>query len=81
VAEARLGGKGFMVETPKDIRGALDEAMNHRGPVLVNVVISQVAASKLLTLHDNRAAPLAAAPTLAIIGNFQVQVLASGPYP
>jgi hypothetical protein len=35
-----------MVETPKDIRGALDEAMNHRDPALVNVVISQGAARK-----------------------------------
>ena len=36
-----FGGKGFFVEDPKHIRGALDEAMNHRGPALVNVVISQ----------------------------------------
>jgi len=41
-----FGGKGFYVEDPKDIRGALDEAMNHRGPALVNVVISQGAARK-----------------------------------
>jgi 2-hydroxyacyl-CoA lyase 1 len=41
-----FGGKGFFVENPKDIRGALDEAMNHRGPALVNVVISQGAARK-----------------------------------
>src|SRR5438045_3615211 len=41
-----FGGKGFFVEDPKDIRGALDEAMNHRGPALVNVVISQGAARK-----------------------------------
>jgi hypothetical protein len=26
------GGKGFMVEDPKDLRGALDEAMNLRDP-------------------------------------------------
>jgi 2-hydroxyacyl-CoA lyase 1 len=36
-----FGGKGFLVEDPKKIRGALDEAMNFRGPALVNVVISQ----------------------------------------
>ena len=41
-----FGGKGFFVENPKDIRGALDEAMNHRGPALVNIVISQDAARK-----------------------------------
>jgi 2-hydroxyacyl-CoA lyase 1 len=34
-------GESFFVENPKDIRGALGEAMNHRGPALVNVVISQ----------------------------------------
>jgi len=41
-----FGGKGFFVEDPKHIRGALDEAMNHRGPALVNVVLSQGAARK-----------------------------------
>ena len=41
-----FGGKGFFVEDPKDLRGALDEAMNHRGPALVNVVISQGSARK-----------------------------------
>ncbi|MGH7031175.1 MAG: thiamine pyrophosphate-dependent enzyme, partial [Stellaceae bacterium] len=41
-----FGGKGFFVEDPKQIRGALDEAMNHRGPALVNVVLSQGAARK-----------------------------------
>jgi 2-hydroxyacyl-CoA lyase 1 len=41
-----FGGKSFFVEDPKHIRGALDEAMNHRGPALVNVVISQGAARK-----------------------------------
>ena len=35
-----FGGKGFFVEDPKDIRGALDEAMNFRGPALVNIVLS-----------------------------------------
>src|SRR5579863_2041238 len=41
-----FGGKGFFVEDPKKIRGALDEAMNHRGPALVNIVISQGSARK-----------------------------------
>ena len=41
-----FGGKGFFVEDPKKIRGALDEAMNARGPALVNVVISQGSARK-----------------------------------
>jgi len=41
-----FGGKGFLVEDPKKLRGALDEAMNFRGPALVNVVISQGSARK-----------------------------------
>jgi thiamine pyrophosphate-dependent acetolactate synthase large subunit-like protein len=41
-----FGGKCFFVEDPKDLKGALDEAMNHRDPALVNVVISQGAARK-----------------------------------
>jgi 2-hydroxyacyl-CoA lyase 1 len=41
-----FGGKGFFVEDPKDLRGALDEAMRFRGPALVNVVISQDSARK-----------------------------------
>ena len=36
-----FGGKGFFVQDPKDIRGALDEAMKFDGPALVNVMISQ----------------------------------------
>ena len=36
-----FGGKGYFVEDPKKIRGALDESMKHPGPTLVNVVISQ----------------------------------------
>ena len=36
-----FGGNGFYVEDPKDLRGALDEAMNFRGPALVNVKLSQ----------------------------------------
>jgi thiamine pyrophosphate-dependent acetolactate synthase large subunit-like protein len=41
-----FGGKGFFVEDPKDLGGTLDEAMNHRRPALVNVVLSQGAARK-----------------------------------
>jgi 2-hydroxyacyl-CoA lyase 1 len=41
-----FGGKGFFVEDPKDLRSALDEAMNFLGPALVNVVISQGSARK-----------------------------------
>lgn len=41
-----FGGKGFLVEDPKNIRGALDEAMSFRGPALVNVIISQGSARK-----------------------------------
>jgi 2-hydroxyacyl-CoA lyase 1 len=41
-----FGGKGFFVEDPKKIRAVLDEAMNHRGPALVNVVLSQSSARK-----------------------------------
>ena len=36
-----FGGYGAYVEDPKDLRGALDEAMNFRGPALVNVKLSQ----------------------------------------
>jgi 2-hydroxyacyl-CoA lyase 1 len=36
-----FGGKRFFVEDPKDLKGALAEAMNFRGPALVNVVLSQ----------------------------------------
>ena len=35
-----FGGYGAYVEDPKDLRGALDEAMNFRGPALVNVKLS-----------------------------------------
>jgi 2-hydroxyacyl-CoA lyase 1 len=41
-----FGGKGFFVEDPKKIRGALDGAMEHPGPALVNVVLSQASARK-----------------------------------
>ena len=32
-----FGGKGSYVEDPKDLRDALDQAMNFQGPALVNV--------------------------------------------
>jgi 2-hydroxyacyl-CoA lyase 1 len=35
-----FGGTGFYVEDPKDLRGALHEAMNFPGPALVNVKLS-----------------------------------------
>ena len=38
--------QGLLCRGPKNIRGALDEAMSHRGPALVNVVLSQGAARK-----------------------------------
>lgn len=48
-----FGGKGFFVENPKDLKGALEEAMNFHGLALVNVVISQGAAAvPLAQLRD-----------------------------
>ncbi|MCW5747472.1 MAG: oxalyl-CoA decarboxylase [Alphaproteobacteria bacterium] len=41
-----FGGKGFFVQDPKDLRGALDAAMAAPGPALVNVVLSQGSARK-----------------------------------
>jgi len=41
-----LRRQGIAGRRPKDLRGALDEAMNFRSPALVNVVISQVSARK-----------------------------------
>ncbi len=41
-----FGGKGFFIEEPKDLKGALQEAMDFRGPALVNVRISQESARK-----------------------------------
>ena len=35
-----FGGHGSYVEDPKDLRGALDEAMSFPGPALVNVKLS-----------------------------------------
>ena len=41
-----LGGKGFHVEDPKDLRPALDESMAFDGPTLVNVVLNPRAGRK-----------------------------------
>jgi len=41
-----FGGKGFYVEDPKDLKGALEEAMNFKGPALVNCLLSQGSARK-----------------------------------
>ncbi|MBT5498963.1 MAG: oxalyl-CoA decarboxylase [Alphaproteobacteria bacterium] len=41
-----FGGKGWYVEDPADLRGALDEAMAHDGPALVNVRLHHAAGRK-----------------------------------
>jgi 2-hydroxyacyl-CoA lyase 1 len=41
-----FGGKGFYVEDPKKLRGALDEAMAYPGPALVNVRLDPKAGRK-----------------------------------
>ncbi|MFV0295296.1 MAG: thiamine pyrophosphate-binding protein [Hyphomicrobiaceae bacterium] len=41
-----FGGKGFFIEDPKDLRGALDEAMAFKGPALVNVKLHWAAGRK-----------------------------------
>jgi 2-hydroxyacyl-CoA lyase 1 len=41
-----FGGTGFYVEDPKKLRGALDEAMAHKGPSLVNVRLDPNAGRK-----------------------------------
>ncbi len=41
-----FGGKGFYVEDPKQLRGALDEAMAFDGPALVNVRLHPEAGRK-----------------------------------
>lgn len=62
-----FGGKGFYVEDPRDLKGALEEAMNFKGPALVNCLLSQGSARKpqrfrwhsqaALTAYMSRAAP------------------------
>ena len=46
-----FGGKGFYVEDPKKLRGALDEAMAFKGPALVNVRLSPSANRKPQEFH------------------------------
>ncbi len=41
-----FGGKGFYVDDPKDLRAALDAAMAHPGPALVNVKLQPEAGRK-----------------------------------
>jgi 2-hydroxyacyl-CoA lyase 1 len=41
-----FGGKGFYIEDPKDLKGALAEAMAHNGPALVNVKLHWAAGRK-----------------------------------
>ena len=41
-----FGGKGFFVEDPKDLAGALEQAKAHDGPALVNVVLHPEAGRK-----------------------------------
>ena len=46
-----FGGKGFYVEDPKDLRAALDAAMAHPGPALVNVKLHHAAGRKPQQFH------------------------------
>ncbi|MBQ76686.1 MAG: oxalyl-CoA decarboxylase [Gammaproteobacteria bacterium] len=41
-----FGGKGFLVENPKDLKATLDEAMAFDGPVIVNVLLDPKAGRK-----------------------------------
>jgi thiamine pyrophosphate-dependent acetolactate synthase large subunit-like protein len=41
-----FGGAGFYVEDPKDLKAALDAAMAHPGPALVNVKLHHAAGRK-----------------------------------
>lgn len=41
-----FGGRGFYISDPADLRAALDEAMAHDGPALVNVLIDPKAGRK-----------------------------------
>lgn len=46
-----FGGKGFYVDDPKDLRGALDAAMAYPGPALVNVKLHHAAGRKPQQFH------------------------------
>jgi 2-hydroxyacyl-CoA lyase 1 len=41
-----FGGKGYFVKDPKDLKPALEGAMAHKGPVLVNVQLHHAAGRK-----------------------------------
>ena len=41
-----LGGKGYYVEDPQELRGVLDDAMAYDGPVLINVPLNPRAGRK-----------------------------------
>ena len=41
-----FGGRGWYIEDPKDLRGALDAAMAFPGPALVNVLLHPEAGRK-----------------------------------
>ena len=41
-----FGGKGILIEDPKELRGALDEAMAFDGPAIVNVILDPRAGRK-----------------------------------
>jgi len=41
-----FGGKGFFIEDPKDLAGALEEAKAFEGPALVNVLLHPEAGRK-----------------------------------
>jgi hypothetical protein len=41
-----FGGKGFYVEDPRDLQGAFAEAVNFKGPALVNCLLSKGSASR-----------------------------------
>jgi len=41
-----FGGRGILVEDPKDLRSALDEAMAFDGPAIVNVLLNPRAGRK-----------------------------------
>jgi thiamine pyrophosphate-dependent acetolactate synthase large subunit-like protein len=41
-----FGGKGYFVTDPKDLKPALEGAMAHKGPALVNVQLHHAAGRK-----------------------------------
>ncbi|MEZ5854048.1 MAG: thiamine pyrophosphate-binding protein [Hyphomicrobiaceae bacterium] len=49
-----FGGKGFYIEDPKDLKAALDQAMAHKGPALVNVKLHWAAGRSRRSLAGSR---------------------------